>query len=419
MTSPAHPSSSNVRQDLAFSPIEGEASRDSTVRDRGSPQQENNDFQGASLSSNRRNVLFQHVEPPSVSIQSDHQEEEVAEEEEGDEPAETESGPLVDEETPDKASFRDLFNCVCASFPEARIDQKSPDPPVGVGNFTHNILGRASTSQDPSLTFPEFRAVGNMWSQVEQRWPSLASASRSSFNLLPRRSAFYKTSDSFAAPVCNKDLERLFKSPVISRRQVPLSLDSCRRIQEQMLLQRDVSSFLGWMSQTLVQMVLDPNIDIRTSPLFLQVTKSLQLAAVFNMLKVVNRELVVSHLQCHVPRHLKEDHMASSLASRSLFDEEVVKRVMAETKEDTQMAANVKIAYHQTTQRSQPPQRQQQQRQPQQWQPQQYKRGGQSYKRGSSRGRPKIWKKKNWKGAQTKDKSGGSKSKTPTRGFRK
>ena len=346
------------------------------------------------------------------------------EEDENDEDGSLEQ-TAVEEESVDKVNFRDLFAYACSAFPDAKADIDSPPTQVGFSQLLEKFCGRSTSSQGPPPRFKEHQSTEKTWSKLLERWPALASSGKNPNSLLPKRSSFYNTQKSFDPPSCNKEIERKLQSQVNSKRTVPLSVDSCRRIEQQMLYQRDMSSFMNWMIQVMMNMFFDPDIDHRTSPLFQQVVQSLQLvsdsqgrsaAAVYGMMQLSRRELFVSHLPCHVPRASKDDLLASPLSRDSLFDSEVVKRVLDNLKEDTAMAANVTIAYTKTHSQHQPVQRQQFQQQHQQ--PQTSYRGLPPKRRGAYRGR-KNRGRGGRGGQQAQNQTGGSKGKPNARGFRK
>ena len=84
---------------------------------------------------------------------------------------------------------------------------------------------------------------------------------------------FYNTPSSVNTPPCNDDVERRLNKPVPPRRSVPLSMDLCRKLEDQLCHMRDLFSFQGWLIQTLLKMASD----MQTSPLFRQAITSLHL----------------------------------------------------------------------------------------------------------------------------------------------
>ena len=194
---------------------------------------------------------------------------------------------------------------------------------------------------------------------------------------------------------------------------------------------RDMFSFQSWIVQTLLKMASDPNINIKTSPLFRQAITSLHLvteslvkstSALSVALQVSRRELYSFHLPPHYGRQMKDELVSSSLDSINLFDEQSCRRLFASFKDDMAVSANINLSRVVTSlsrQRGQArPQQQQQRSTPDQVPSTSFGGGGRGFYRGRGGRRAKGKKGKKGRG-QSQGQSGGSQPKNPGQGFQR
>ena len=331
-----------------------------------------------------------------------------------------------------RANFRDLFAYICSQFPSARAD---PPVPISEGGFSQEYALAAGLETETRAAPPrlaEHHVVEEIWSLVRGRWASTASAGKGAATLLPRRGSFYKTPNSVGTAPCNEEVERRLNKPIPARRPVTLSLDSCRKAEDQLAHMRDMFSFQTWIVQTLVKLAADPQVNIKTSPLFRQAINSLHLvtdtlvkstASISVALQVARRETYVSHLPPHYGRQMRSELTASPLDSSSLFDDVACRRLFASFKEDMAVSANInlsRVVPSFSRQRGQPRFQQQQQRSPLDQGPStSYSGQGRGFYRGrGGRGRGKKNKGKRGRG-QSQGQSGGSQQKNPGQGFQR
>ena len=198
-----------------------------------------------------------------------------------------------------------------------------------------------------------FHRVAELWSQL--RCQSIAESGRLPSAALPARKRLAASCAEerlrSAAPF-NTNLPRLVDS-LSTKRSLNLSFDEAAKVESLLKGISDSQSWAFWLFSALSHWLKEFNFVPPNAFLIAHLIQNLLLALVnassssaslAAYVQAKRREGVLSHFPSHVGIHFRKDLAASSFAGPFLFDDEVLARIIASSREDSHLDAQLSIA---------------------------------------------------------------------------
>ena len=200
-----------------------------------------------------------------------------------------------------------------------------------------------------------FHRVGEILIDVGKRFQSVSEAGKPILNSLPNRRRSYAVADSpsLVKPVAaNPAIPRLIGS-VASSKNLNFSFGECTKVEGVAKQGLKAQSMAYWLFSGILNWVKNEGFKPGEPQYFEELIQSFSLAmvnctnalaSIATFVQSKRREGTLAHFPAHVGEHHKAQLQASSFEGNFLFDEEVLRKALAESREDSAVSANVAIS---------------------------------------------------------------------------
>ena len=201
-----------------------------------------------------------------------------------------------------------------------------------------------------------YHRIVELWTQAQAHSQSVAEAGKLPSAALPsrKRSVASCTEERLRGPApFNHDLPRMLGN-MSSRHSINFSFDEAAKVKSLLKGIMESQSLAFWLLSALLHWLKELSFVPPDAALFAQVIQSLSLALVSassssstslaTYLQAKRREGVHSHFPSDVVIHFRKDFAASSFEGPHLFAEDVLARVIASSREDSHLDAQLSIA---------------------------------------------------------------------------
>ena len=199
-----------------------------------------------------------------------------------------------------------------------------------------------------------FHRVGEILEEVGQRFQKVADNGKPILNALPGRRKMYSMADAeflSQAVNFNSSIPRLVGN-VASTKNMSVSFGDAAKAEGVAKQGLEANSMAFWMLHAILSWIKDEGFKPSQPQLFEELIQSFSLsmvnscqslASLSTFLHAKRREAILSHFPSHVGKHHRDQLQASDFAGDLLFDDEVLKRVLSESREDSATSANVAL----------------------------------------------------------------------------
>ena len=256
-----------------------------------------------------------------------------------------------DSERASQESFKSVLKLLFQLCPDAEPDAQ---PPALKACAFEGIFAHAARHKKEESAAKLFHRVAELLQEARVKFSDAAESGKLPCACLPGRRKMYGASDApelqKAAPP-NKSLARFVS--VSGKRAINMSIEETAKVEVVLKSCLESQSISFWLFNALLCWLKELGLEPPAPALFDQLIQSFSLsmvsstsmsAALATFMQAKRREAYLSHFPPHVAAHFKAQLAASDFSSSGLFDEDTLASVLAATREDSQLEAQLAMA---------------------------------------------------------------------------